>query len=86
VTTAMTMTSKQAAQRLGVTRTTLYFWLRSGRITPPKQTKIGGSSFFLWSEADVQRVLSYKTNRPKRPGRPVGSKNRQKIGAVSVSV
>lgn len=49
-----TYTSSEAAKKLGVSRETLYQWLRAGRIPAPQQITLGKKKQYLWTEEDIE--------------------------------
>lgn len=64
-------TTKQAAERVGITRATLQAWIKAKKITPPKPTLDGARSKRLWSESDLARLRKAKDRLYwKGQGRP----------------
>lgn len=49
-----TYTTSEAAEKLGVSRETLYQWLRAGKIPAPEQIKLGAKTQYLWADKDIQ--------------------------------
>jgi excisionase family DNA binding protein len=49
-----TYTTTEAAKKLGISRETLYQWLRAGKIPAPQQIRLGTKTQYLWSEKDIQ--------------------------------
>jgi excisionase family DNA binding protein len=68
-------TTSEAAAWLGVSRETLYSWIRAGRVTAPPQITLGKRSMRVWSTRDIARV-GRQGARIKR-GRPKGTCNRE---------
>jgi len=62
--------TRQAAEKLGLSLITLQRYIASGRIPAPSVTKVGGGKLRIWSEQDiknVRRVLpSLKNGRKTR--------------------
>jgi predicted site-specific integrase-resolvase len=66
------LTTREAAQAVGIARHTLQGWIRSGRVKPPKATIREGRATRLWSEADVKRLaavkaVTYRKGRGRKP-------------------
>ncbi len=49
-----TYTTAEAAKKLGISRETLYQWLRAGKIPAPEQIKLGAKTQYLWTDKDIQ--------------------------------
>lgn len=49
-----TYTTSEAAEKLNISRETLYQWLRSGKIQAPQQIKLGAKTQYLWTDKDIQ--------------------------------
>jgi excisionase family DNA binding protein len=49
-----TYTTSEAAKKLGVSRETLYQWLRAKKIPVPQQIQLGAKTQYLWTENDIQ--------------------------------
>ena len=62
---ARTYTTKEAAKRLGVSRETLYQWLRAGKIPEPKQIRLGTKTQYLWFDADIEAARKYRDGRER---------------------
>jgi len=62
------LSTAEVAALIGVHRVTLEEWLRLGKVKPPKTAKIGGHTYRLWSEKDVERLRTYK-EKAYRKGR-----------------
>jgi excisionase family DNA binding protein len=73
----MTFTTAQAAHALGISRASLYTWIREHKIEAPDQIRWCGRTRRVWTEADIERVKSARKKFPRR-GRPLGSRNRIK--------
>ncbi len=68
------MTPTQVAKELGISRMTLFNWLRSGKVPGP--AKLGKNrSPDGWTAEDVERVHIARKSI-SRPGRPVGWRKR----------
>lgn len=48
--------SREAAQKLGVSLMTLQRYIAARKITAPRLQKIGGQTMRLWTVRDLQRV------------------------------
>ncbi len=59
-------TTLEVAEKLLVSRETLYVWLRTKQIPEPKQIKLGKKTQYLWSDADVAAAKERKL----KGGRP----------------
>jgi excisionase family DNA binding protein len=55
-----TFTTRQAAERIGVSRQTLQAWIAADRIPAPKPIEMGLISVRLWTKADVERAREFK--------------------------
>jgi predicted site-specific integrase-resolvase len=53
-----TITTNDAAAKVGITRVTLQRWLKLGKIQNPPQTVLGaeGRAVRLWSKADIAKL------------------------------
>ena len=49
------MSAKDICAYASVSRTTLWRWVRDGKMTPPQ--KLGSSRFVRWKKEDVDRCL-----------------------------
>lgn len=49
-----TYTTSEAAEKIGVSRETLYQWLRAGKIPEPQQIRLGAKNQYLWTDKDIQ--------------------------------
>jgi len=56
------LSTAEVAARVGVHRATLEEWLSAGKVKQPKRIQIGGKSYRLWTESDIERVKSFKAN------------------------
>lgn len=59
-----TYTSTEAAEKLGISRETLYQWLRSGKIEAPSQIKLGAKTQYLWTAEDIERARKAARRKP----------------------
>jgi excisionase family DNA binding protein len=50
-----TYTTYEAAARIGVSRQSVYTWIRRGEIVAPELIRVGKSFIRLWTLADVER-------------------------------
>jgi len=65
--------TKEVARKVGIGRNTLERWLSSGKLKPPRATRIGRGEFRQWTDADIERVRKYKArNYRKGRGRKKG--------------
>lgn len=60
----MALTTKQVAERLGVTPARVRAIARARKITASERTRARGATIDLWDEAQLEAL------RPGRPGRP----------------
>ncbi len=54
------LSTREVAAIVGIHRATLEEWLSKGRLRPPKLVRVGGKSYRIWGDRDIQRVKSYK--------------------------
>jgi excisionase family DNA binding protein len=66
---AKTYTTAEVAEKVGVSRQTLYSWIDGGKINAPKPIKLGQRSMRLWTKTDIERVRKFK-GKLKRGPRP----------------
>lgn len=52
------MTSAQVARILGTNRSTLHYWIKSGRIEPPLTDPSNG--YYVWTRNDVEAAIRRK--------------------------
>lgn len=52
----------EAARELGITRNTLYNWIREGEIPSPKETLVSGIRLRVWNEEQMGKIREYKKN------------------------
>lgn len=50
----------EVAEKVGVTKETLYKWLRKGKIPEPDRDYL---NYRIWTEADIRNCLKYKNRR-----------------------
>ncbi|MBI3484699.1 MAG: MerR family transcriptional regulator [Acidobacteria bacterium] len=62
------LSTKEIAALVGIHRVTLEEWLRKGKVKSPKKVRIGGQTYRLWTDLDVERLRTYK-ERFYRKGR-----------------
>jgi len=55
-----TYTTSEAALKLGVSRETLYQWLRAAKFPAPKQIKLGTKTQYLWTDKDIQAAKAVR--------------------------
>ena len=73
---ARTYSTKQVAEKVGIARRTLAYWLAAGKIPEPKvRVTGGGADARVWSEAEVRRVAAYKLNHYWKKKRTVLTKS-----------
>lgn len=58
-----TYTTSEVADKLQISRETLYQWLRSKQIPEPQQIRLGKKTQYLWSDADIAAA---KTRKEKK--------------------
>ena len=74
------MSTSQAAKTVGVTKRTLLQWIYKGLLKEPKQAKVAGVAWRIWSEDDIQRAKKVKSTikrgpKPKMEGRKSPKRN-----------
>lgn len=55
-----TYSTARVLRMVGISRTTLLDWLRSGKISEPRRIENAGLSARIWTDRDVERVRKYK--------------------------
>jgi excisionase family DNA binding protein len=55
-----TYTTSEVADKLKVSRETLYVWMREKQIPEPTQIKLGKKTQYLWTDADVASAKERK--------------------------
>jgi DNA-binding transcriptional MerR regulator len=63
----MPVTTQEAAKQLGISRQSLCWWFRLGKISKPLQTTIGRGTMRLWSPAGIARALRVKAVSKRGP-------------------
>ena len=53
-------TTSEVAQKVGVSKKTLYSWLKKGIIDEPDRDYKG---YRIWSDEDIKKCLEYKNRR-----------------------
>jgi len=51
-----TLSTREAAQKLGISFTSINRYIAEGKIPVPPLVKVGGITVRLWSESDIERV------------------------------
>jgi len=52
--------TSQVALEIGISKRTLFRWLRDGKIAEPKRVEYPGIVSRLWNEGDVEQLRKYK--------------------------
>ena len=65
----------EIAKLIGITKVTLERWLAQGKVSKPKQIRIGTRLFRLWTDKAIKRVRRYK-EKSYRKGRGRKSKSK----------
>jgi predicted site-specific integrase-resolvase len=52
--------TSQAASQVGVSKRTLFRWLRDGKIAEPERIEYPGIVSRLWDQRDIQQLGKYK--------------------------
>ena len=52
--------TREVADLVGIHLATLEEWLSKGNLKPPKAVQIGGQTYRLWTDRDLERVRKYK--------------------------
>ena len=55
-------TISEAAKELGITRNTLYKWIREEVISDPKESFASGIRLRVWNEKQMAKIQEYKKN------------------------
>ena len=55
-----TYSTKHVARIVGIDRSTLVAWLRSGKVKEPRRIRNGGIDARIWTARDVERVRKWK--------------------------
>ena len=55
-----TYTTAEAAEKIGVTRQTLYLWIEADQIEAPKPIKLGQRTMRFWTKADIEKARKFK--------------------------
>ena len=75
------LTTAEAAKAIGVTRQSIFAWIKRGRVKPPELQVGNGHAVRFWSESDVARLRAVK--KQIKVGRPkLGLELRQKIALL----
>jgi len=64
--TARTYTTSEVANKLLVSRETLYVWLRGKQIPEPKQIRLGKKTQYLWTDSDIEAAKERKLKGQSR--------------------
>jgi len=64
--TGRTYTTSEVADKLLVSRETLYVWLRGKQIPEPKQIRLGKKTQYLWTDSDVEAAKDRKLKGQSR--------------------
>ncbi len=59
-----TYSTVKAAKQLGVSRDTIYRWMRANNIQGARVTKVGEFQVRLWTEADLRKIQSWMKANP----------------------
>jgi predicted DNA-binding transcriptional regulator AlpA len=62
-----TYSTGEVAQKVGVSRQTLFTWIGKGQVTAPKPIDVGKSSIRLWTKVDLERVREFKGTLRRGP-------------------
>ena len=65
-----TYTMAQAAKKLGISRQTLYDWIKAGHVIAPKPTATGEKKYRLWTVADIACARKFNGTLKRGPKRP----------------
>jgi excisionase family DNA binding protein len=60
-----TYTTSEAAEKLHISRESIYVWLREGKIPAPQQIQLGKKTQYLWTDADIEAAKKYKLKGAK---------------------
>jgi predicted site-specific integrase-resolvase len=89
-----TFSTRQAAQKLGITNVTLVRYIQAGKVPAPKSATSGGMTIHFWTEKEIEvvrellpkiangrktRYQKLREKQKKRPARaPVPHKKKKK--------
>jgi predicted DNA-binding transcriptional regulator AlpA len=59
-------TTSEVANKLLVSRETLYVWLRGKQIPEPKQIRLGKKTQYLWTDSDIEAAKERKQKGQSR--------------------
>jgi excisionase family DNA binding protein len=59
-----TYTTVQAAKELGVSRDTIYRWMKANSIKGARVTRFGEFQLRLWAESDLNRIRAWMAKHP----------------------
>ena len=65
-TTGRTYTTSEVADKLLVSRETLYVWLRGKQIPEPKQIRLGKKTQYLWTDSYIEAAKERKLKGQSR--------------------
>jgi predicted DNA-binding transcriptional regulator AlpA len=51
-----TLSTQEAAKKLGITGATLSRYISAGKVPSPKQVTSGGMTIHLWTDAEIENV------------------------------
>ncbi len=55
-----TYSTNQVVRMVGIGRSTLVSWLRTGKLKEPRRIRNGGVDARIWTDRDVERVRKWK--------------------------
>jgi predicted DNA-binding transcriptional regulator AlpA len=64
--TGRTYTTSEVADKLLLSRETLYVWLRGKQIPEPKQIRLGKKTQYLWTDSDIKAAKERKQKGQSR--------------------
>lgn len=59
--------TEEAAEQIGVSRQTLFTWIRKGFIATPKAIAVGKTLIRLWTKTDIKRARKFKGTLKRGP-------------------
>jgi DNA-binding transcriptional MerR regulator len=69
-------TTVKAAAAAGVLRTTLQYWIKTGKIAAPDVQLVAGKAARLWTAAQIERIRRLKGTLKPGPKAPGSKKKR----------
>ena len=62
-----TYSTGEVAEKVGISRQTLFTWIEKGQVVAPKPIAVGKTSIRLWTKTDIERVQKFKGTLKRGP-------------------